>query len=397
MSSLLQRRSAAATPRLFDLRLPALPLLHGGIVEPHVARGFWWGPEEDLAVLRARTHALDDAQLRSAEAPEPVRRRQELNFLGASSAPTFDDAVPTVLLVHALTGDARAGGRGGWWEPLLGPGRALDPGKVRILCFGNLGSCYGSSGPLDSGFPPDAELTPWDIARALLQAVDALGIERLGLVGGGSLGGMVSLCLASLAGARVERVLPLATAAASSAWVVGWNHVQRSLLEFDPGWPDDVSRGLELARQVAMLTYRAEPGLEAKQGRTLGVQPGQPHPYRVQGWLEHHGQKLRRRFDARAYLLQSQAMDNHDLDAVPPDCGAGSIQASSLVVDVDTDQLFTPAQVEALAARLRAGGAHVERATLRSAHGHDAFLLEWEALTTLVARALALPRGGRDL
>jgi homoserine O-acetyltransferase/O-succinyltransferase len=393
MSSLPHRRPAAAAPRLFDLRLPALPLLRGGTVEPHVARGFWWGPEMDLAVLRVRTHALDDAELRSAHVQEPVRRRRELARLEVSGAPGFDEAVPTVLLVHALTGDARAGGPGGWWEPLLGPGRALDPGKVRILCFANLGSCYGSSGPLDRGFPPAAELTPWDIARALLQAVDVLGIEQLGLVGGGSLGGMVALCVAALAGARVERILPLATAASSSAWVLGWNHVQRSLLQLDPGWPDDVGRGLELARQVAMLTYRAEPGLEARQGRKLN---GDTHPYRVQGWLEHHGQKLRRRFDARAYLLQAEAMDHHDLDAMPSDLGPGTIHASSLVVNVDTDQLFTPTQVEALAARLRAGGAHVERATLCSAHGHDAFLLEWDALATLVTRALALPRGGRD-
>ncbi len=143
-----------------------------------------------------------------------------------------------------------------------------------------------------------------------------------------------------------------------------------------------------------MLTYRAEPGLEAKQGRSLGSEPGFALPYRVQGWLEHQGEKLRRRFHARAYRLQADAMDHHDLDVAPSD--AGSIRASSLVVDVDTDQLFTPAQVEGLAMRLRAEGAHVERATLHSAHGHDAFLLEWDALTALVQRALSLPAGGRD-
>jgi homoserine dehydrogenase len=142
-----------------------------------------------------------------------------------------------------------------------------------------------------------------------------------------------------------------------------------------------------------MLTYRAEPGLEASQGRRLPGEPGFELPFRVQGWLEHQGQKLRRRFDARSYLLQAEAMDHHDLDAAPPGVAAGAIRASSLVVDVDTDQLFTPAQVEALAARLGAGGAHVERATLRSAHGHDAFLIEWDALAPLVARALALPPG----
>ncbi len=394
MLHLNESRPAAATPRLFDLRLPALALARGGTVEPHVARGFWWGPEADLPALRARTHTLANAELQAAQAQQPVRRTQPPPWLQPAGAPEFEQAVPTVLLVHALTGDARAGGPGGWWEPLLGPGRALDPSRVRILCFANLGSCYGSSGPLDAGFPAGVDLTPWDLARAALQAVEALGLERLALVGGGSLGGMVSLCVGALGGARVERLLPLATSAAASAWVVAWNHIQRSLLQLDPGWPDDVGRGLELARQVGMLTYRAEPGLEAKQGRHLAGQPGFQLPYRVQGWLEHQGHKLRRRFDARAYRLQADAMDSHDLDAPPPGLGVGPIRASSLVVDVDTDQLFTPAQVDALAQRLRAGGAHVERATLKSAHGHDAFLLEWDAVAALVRRALSLPPGG---
>jgi homoserine O-acetyltransferase len=387
-------RAATAAPRLFDVRLPALRLGRGGTVEPHLARGFWWGPETDLPALGARTHGLGEAELRAAQAQEPVHRTQVPLSLQALGAPKLDESVPTVLLVHALTGDARVGGPGGWWEPLIGPGRALDPSRVRILCFANLGSCYGSSGPLDAGFPSGAELTPWDIARALLQGVGALGLQRLALVGGGSLGGMVSLCVGALGGTRVERLLPLVTAAASSAWVVAWNHVQRGILRLDPGWPDSVGRGLELARQAALLTYRAEPGLEAKQGRHLVGEAGFDFPYRVQGWLEHQGQKLRRRFDARAYLLQADAMDHHDLDNAPP--GAGSISASSLVVDVDTDQLFTPAQVEALASRLRKGGAHVERATLKSPHGHDAFLLEWDALTALFKRALSLPPGGRD-
>lgn len=390
------RRPAAAAPRLFDVRLPALTLVRGGTAEPHVARGFWWGPEADLPALEARTHRLSEAAQRAAEAQEPVRRSgPPLSFLPAAG-PDFDEDVPTVLLVHALTGDARAGGRGGWWEPLVGPGRALDPARVRVLCFANLGSCYGSSGPLDTGFPQRAELTSWDIARALLVAVEALGLRRLSLVTGGSLGGMVSLCVGALGGARVERLLPLAAAASSSAWVVAWNHVQRGILKLDAGWPDDVGRGLELARQVAMLTYRAEPGLEAKQGRRQPTEPGHPLPFRVQGWLEHQGQKLRRRFDARAYLLQADAMDHHDLGTVPPGVSGGRIVASSLVVDVDTDQLFTAVQVEALADKLRADGAHVERATLRSAHGHDAFLLEWDALGDLLTRALSLPAGGRD-
>ena len=113
--------TVAALPRTFDLSLPDLALVRGGIVRSHRARGWWWS--------------------RDGDTPD---------------APRSD--VPTVLLVHALTGSAKAGGEGGWWEPVIGPGRALDPDKYRIVCFNNLGSCYGSSGPGVEGFPTDATL-----------------------------------------------------------------------------------------------------------------------------------------------------------------------------------------------------------------------------------------------
>lgn len=381
-------------PRLFDLRLPALPLARGGTVDPHHVRGWWWGPERDLPALEARARLLSASALRLAERQGVVRRLEPLPP-SPMGGPPLDARVPTVLLVHALTGDARAGGDDGWWAPLVGPGRPLDPTRMRLLCFNNLGSCYGSSGPLDEGFPSQAELTPWDLARAHAQALDALGVGPLALVAGGSLGGMVALALAALEPNRVQRLMPLATSAAASAWVVGFNHVARQVLQLDPGFPDRVERGLELARQLAMLTYRAEPGLEQRQGRHLPPEPAAEHPLRVQGYLEHQGRKLLQRFDARAYLHQLGAMDRHDLFAPPPGDegppGLSRIRAHSLVVDVDTDQLFTPAQVACLAGGLAAAGARVERAQLTSPHGHDAFLIEWAQLAPLVARALALP------
>jgi homoserine O-acetyltransferase len=385
-------RTAAAAPRLFDLRLPPLALARGGRVEPHHARGWWWGPEGDLPALEARTRLLPAPALR---APYAVVRRPEPLAAPAAGAPALDPRVPTVLLVHALTGDARAGGEGGWWEPLIGPGRPLDPARYRLLCFNNLGSCYGSSGPLEAAFPAGASLTSWDIARALLQALDVLGVQELALAAGGSLGGMVTLCLAGLAPARVQRLLPVGCAARSSAWVMGWNHVGREAIRLDPGFPDDVGRGLELARQLAMLTYRAESGLEPRHGRHRPPEAGGPGPYRIQGYLEYQGVKLRRRFDARAYLQLLDAMDHHDMLQPPPGepgpPALARVRASALVVDVDTDILFTPEAVDALAGGLRAAGAHAERATVRSPHGHDAFLIEWEQLAPLVTRALALP------
>lgn len=349
--------TVAAPPRSFDLDLPDLALARGGVVRSHRSRGWWWSREGDTPA-----------------APRPE--------------------VPTVLLVHALTGSAQAGGPDGWWEPLLGPGRVIDPAHYRILCFNNLGSCYGSSGPGVVGFPTgqNVDLTGLDISRALLLALDQLGIKRVHLTAGGSLGGMVSLTLAALAPERFERVVPLAASVTASAWVVGWNHVQRQILRLDPGYPNHVSRGLEIARQLAMLTYRAEPGLDARQPRPAQAQSGDVG-YPVQSYLEHQGEKLRHRFDAQSYELQLAAMDHHDLlQPLPGDTqpAISRVRASTLVVDVDTDQLFTAAQADTLVQHLRSAGALVERTTVRSIHGHDAFLMEWETLGPILTRALHL-------
>ena len=146
------RSSAAASPRLLDLRLPPLTLLDGGTVDPHHARVQWWGPETDLPVLERLGTPV------SPDAAGPLARSAPLR---TGTGPGLDPSVPTVLVVHALTGDARAAGPDGWWGPLVGPGRALDPTRVRILCANNLGSCYGSCGPARRGLAgPCAALHP---------------------------------------------------------------------------------------------------------------------------------------------------------------------------------------------------------------------------------------------
>jgi homoserine O-acetyltransferase len=421
--------------RVFDIPLPDLPLEAGARIHSHIARGWWWGPSGDLPWLQSHAHLLSEEGVRDNALKVVRRTRAELDELTDSlphpERTPPDASVPTVLLVHALTGDMRAGGPGGWWEPVIGPGRALDPEQVRLLCFNNLGSCYGSSGPADEGFPRRVEderfgpsapllkgdlrldeallpatLTPWDQARTILQSLDALGIERVSLVTGGSLGGMIVLCLAVLAPERFERIAPIAAASEASAWVVGWNHVARQTLLSDPEYPNTSARGLELARQLATLSYRAEPGLDSHHGR------GQPRPgetqapdwssralYPIQSYLEHQGTKLRARFDARSYLALLGAMDHHDLSR-PPEPRAGGtwgvprIQASALCVGIEEDQLFPAKHMDALARSLRALGRHAEYAAISSPHGHDGFLIEWAPLDALLRRALALPPGG---
>lgn len=329
-----------AAPTAFLLSLPDLPLVRGGVVRRHRAAAWWWSRAGD----------------------EPRCPRPD---------------VPTVLLVHALTGGPCAGGPEGWWDPLIGPGRALDPEKHRLIGFNNLGSFYGSSAPGAPGFPRGAKLTVVDQARAIVLGLDALGVRRLDLVAGGSLGGMIALTLAALAPARVARVLALATSVRATPWSAGWNHVARQILRLDP------ARGLAVARQLAMLTYRAPAGLARRQ-----------EAQGVGGYLDHHGEKLHGRFTPACYAAQLDAMDAHDLTQPLPGArrpALSRLRANTLVAAVDSDVLFPPTDSAALVRALRRHGKKAQRATIRSPHGHDAFLLEWRQLDRLVRRALRLP------
>jgi homoserine O-acetyltransferase len=245
----------AGAPTWFELALPPLTLEAGARLERHVVRGWHWGPAEDAAALAAVALPVDPATrwqvvVRSTgELAALARRAPRGAGAGATSA-----TIPTVLVVHALTGDAGVGGDDGWWAPLVGPGRALDPTQVRIVCVNLLGSCYGTSGPCDGGFPRladdahAAELAParggfavpavdlpatvttWDQARSILAALDRLGIDRVEAVLGGSLGGMVALALAALDPDRYARLVPIAATAAASpgSWRGTTSAVRRS-------------------------------------------------------------------------------------------------------------------------------------------------------------------------
>lgn len=447
-------------PTTFDLVLPSITLEGGAQIAHHVVRGWHWGPKADDPVLRDRGIPAGD------EGQRLVQRSAGELALMVRKAPRVSERlspdIPTVLVVHALTGNARAGGPGGWWEPLIGPGRTFDPSKMRILCFNLLGGCYGTSGPADGSFPRltddqfPAELAPtrggfaipavdlpatvttWDQARSILLALDALGVSRIALLTGGSLGGMVALSLAALDPERFERLVPIAACSAASSWILAWNHVGRQAILADPGFPDDVGRGLELARQVATITYRAEPGLDRTQGRRQGQSNEDSGDwssrarYRVQTYLEHQGQKLRQRFDARSYLTLIGAMDHHDLSRRPPppegveswptnvapppaafhgpalelggpkvtpSWGLDRIRANTLAIGIDTDALYLPAHTDDLVRALAARGVSAKMATISSPHGHDAFLTEWEQLAEHLGAALALPAhpAGREV
>ncbi|MDA8237723.1 MAG: homoserine O-acetyltransferase [Chloroflexi bacterium] len=298
------------------------------------------------------------------------------------------DAAPQVLVVHALTGSADAAGD--WWAPLIGPGRALDTRRVGVLCANLLGGCYGTTGPTSrdpatgvaygASFPA---VSARDEARAQWALLDALGIERLALVTGGSLGGMVALEVALERPAAVGAVIPIAAPAATGALALAWNAIQLELVGRLG------SEGLDLARRLAMTTYRSEADFAERFGRATEPD-GTPS---VASYLAHQGRKLVGRFDPEAYRVLVGAMDRHDVGA-----GRGGVVAAlgrlagggtRLVgLGIEGDILYGPGQVRSLVEAAAAAGADARYRELRSAKGHDAFLVEWEQLAALVGEVL---------
>jgi homoserine O-acetyltransferase/O-succinyltransferase len=295
-----------------------------------------------------------------------------------------------VLVCHGFTASADVER---WWSPLLGAQRALDPARDFVVCSNVLGGCYGTTGP--TSLRPDGhgrwggsfpEITIRDMVRAQAVLLEALGVRRLRLVIGGSLGGMQVLEWALVFPERVDAIAPIAVSARHSAWCIGLSAAQRQAIYADPRWrdgrypPDDPPRtGLAVARQMAMLSYRSPAGLSARFSRSQGA----GGHYAVESWLDHHGTALAERFDAASYVALTRAMDTHDVGR-----GRGGwrealagVHVPALVVSIDTDALYPPQEQEELAGALPNG----RLARLRSPHGHDAFLIEAEAVNDLVS------------
>lgn len=301
--------------------------------------------------------------------------------------PSPDDG-PQVLVVHALTGSADAAGD--WWAPLIGPGLAFDTTRVGVVSANLLGGRYGTTGPTSrhptSGRPYGRSfpaITVRDQARAQWALLDALGIERLALVTGGSLGGMVALEVALARPAAVDVVVPFAAPAATGPLAIAWNRIQVELI--DRLGAD----GLSLARQLAMTTYRSEVDFDARFGRDL-EDDGRPS---VVSYLDHQGEKLVERFDGDTYRVLAAAMDRHDVGSGRGGIGAalGRLAPAGtrlLGVGIAGDILFGPGQVRALVDAAAGAGVDAGYREIRSTKGHDAFLVEWDQLTAILSEAL---------
>lgn len=294
-----------------------------------------------------------------------------------------------ILVFHALTGSAEVDA---WWGPLVGPGKALDTTRHAIVAANLLGSCYGSSGPLEwrtehnQDFP---ELTPADLARSHIPLLEHLGVRHVALATGGSLGGMVALEWGRIGNVPTDRLVVFAAPAAASPQAIGWNVVQRMAIEADQAWAggnyppgQGPAAGLAAARALAMITYRSGAEFDARFGRQSSRSEGL---FDVEHYLRRQGEKLVARFDAASYVALMRTMDLHDVG----ERSAAARQTGERVrqvigVGIDSDILYLPAEVREWVAAYRSGGVNAEYREIASLYGHDAFLIEWDQVERIL-------------
>ena len=275
-----------------------------------------------------------------------------------------------ILVFHALTGSADVEQ---WWGPLIGPGRALDTTRHAIVSANLLGSCYGSTGPREwreTSATPFPDLTPGDLALSHFQLLEQLGVERVALATGGSLGGMVALEWGRLSPVPVDRLVVFAAPAATAAQAIAWNAAQRMAIEADP------EGGLAAARAIAMITYRSAGEFTARFGRESSRTPGR---FDVDHYLRRQGDKLVARFHAESYLSLMRAMDLHDVGELSGAARETAQRVRDVVgVGVDTDILYPAGEVRQWVEAYRSAGAAARYHEIASLYGHDAFLIEWD-------------------
>ena len=342
--------------------------------------------------------------------------------------PAGDNAV---LICHALSGDHHCAGihslndrKAGWWNNLIGPGKAVDTNRYFVLCTNVLGGCQGSTGPMSTdprtGRPYGTTfplVTIRDMVRAQKRLLDSLGLRSLHAVIGGSMGGMQVLQWGIEYPGFVRKLLAMATTARESAQAIAFNEVGRQAILQDPEWAGGAYPrgggprvGLAIARMMAHITYLSDASMDRKFGRRLGAAraaaaaaataalAGADVPakafdvqFEVESYLRYQGQSFINRFDANSYLYITRALDQFDLAAAHDslDTAFAPVQSQTLVVGFTSDWLFPPEQNRAIATALLRAGKQASYAELSTDLGHDSFLLESPKLYALVRDFLA--------
>jgi homoserine O-acetyltransferase/O-succinyltransferase len=312
-----------------------------------------------------------------------------------------EDGGNAVLVEHALTGDSHVVGPAGpghpspgWWDGLIGAGKPLDTARFFVVCANVLGGCQGTTGPSSSA-PDDGrwgsrfpEVTVGDQVRVEVALADALGIDRWACVVGGSMGGMRALEWAVAVPDRVGSLFFLASGAVATADQIGTQTTQQTAIRADPRWhggdyalDDPPVDGLGIARRIAHLTYRS--ALEL--GERFGADVQDDGRYAVASYLDHHADKLARRFDAGSYVLLTEAMNSWDVGRGRGGVAAAlaRVTARAAVAGVDSDRLYPLALQQQVA-----DGLGVPLQVIESPYGHDGFLIEVDAVGRLIGELL---------
>jgi homoserine O-acetyltransferase len=328
---------------------------------------------------------------------------------------TLNDAKSNaILILHAFSGDAHAAGVGhdgkpGWWDNMIGPGKAFDTDRYFVLSSNVLGGCRGTTGP-GSVNPATGQryamsfpvITIGDMVRLQKMLVDHLGIRQLLAVAGGSMGGMQALEWAVAYPDAVKAALPIATTARHSAQQIAFNEVGRQAIVADPDWNEGnyegkpPARGLAVARMVGHITYMSDESMREKFGRRLRNKDSLGFDFsvdfEVESYLRYRGSEFVNRFDANSYLYITKAMDYFDITlGREPSLGAVLERANArfLVISFTSDWLYPSYQSQEIVRALRGRNKDVAYCELPSNYGHDAFLADVAEQTDLIRGFLA--------
>jgi homoserine O-acetyltransferase/O-succinyltransferase len=317
-----------------------------------------------------------------------------------------------ILIVHALTGDSHCAGgvseayrRGGWWDEMVGPGRPVDTDEHFVVCSNVLGGCSGSTGPASVDPETDCPygmrfpiITIRDIVRTQKRLLDNLGVTKLEVVIGGSIGGQQALEWAVEFPDFVEKAVPVAATGALGPQGLGMSEIGRRAIMADPDWQGgdyygtgrSPETGLAIARMAGMLTYQSAEGQWERFGREEATRPALHEEFggrfEVESYLHYQGRDLTGRFDANSYLYLTRAMDLYDVGAgyASHEEAYERIQAEVLFVGISSDWLFPAREVRAAAELAKAAGAEAHYEEIESPNGHDAFLKDWDELRAAV-------------
>jgi len=318
-----------------------------------------------------------------------------------------------ILIFTGLSASAHAASsepdpRPGWWEFMIGPGKAIDTDRFHVICVNSLGGCFGSTGPESinpqTGRPYGLdfpELTIEDIAKAGHHLLHELGIDHLHTVIGPSMGGMTALAYALQYPDEVDHLICISSAARSLPFAIAIRSLQREIIRCDPKWnggyydpEDEPAGGMLLARKLGLVSYRAAEEWHQRFDRARVKKErrkGEPFEieFEVESYLDYNARKFVGNFDANSYLYLSRAMDWFDVAEHGGSVNAGLARIlvrKALVIGVTTDILFPVGQQQEIAEGLIKAGRSVEFASIDSINGHDAFLVDREHFCPVVSK-----------